>query len=108
MSFIWNVFKWVKENITLLDKTIPGHIPGFLGSPYYELVIIIEKWGSLQVTGNISSPSPMADYFCGLDHDILITKEHQRATSTMAWPLSNALNQVEISNNTLEKENQLL
>lgn len=57
---------------------------------------------------NISSPSRMVDYFRGLDKVILITEERQLATSTMAWPLSNALNQVEISNNTLEKENQLL
>jgi len=30
-----------------LDKTIPGHIPGFLGSPYYRLAVISEKWGPL-------------------------------------------------------------
>lgn len=46
------------ESITPLDKTIPGQIPGFLGSSYYELVTIIEKWGPLRVTGNIPSCGP--------------------------------------------------
>jgi len=42
--FFWNVFKWAKaKKVTTLDKTIPGHIPGFLGSVYYELVVITEK-----------------------------------------------------------------
>lgn len=108
-SFLWKVFKWVKgESITPLNKTIPVHIPGFLGSPYYELASIIEKWGPLRVTGNISSPSRMLDYFHGLDKAILVTKEHHLAAFTVAWPLLNTLNRAEMRNNTLENENQLL
>lgn len=48
-----------------LDETIPGQIPGFLGSPYYELATTIEKWGPLHVMKN-TSPFHMADYFHGL------------------------------------------
>jgi len=48
MSFLWNFYEWVRgENTTPLDKMIPGQILGFLGFPYYELVTIIYKWGSL-------------------------------------------------------------
>jgi len=103
MFFLSNAFKWIKgENITPLDKTIPGQIPGFLGSPYYALATIVEKWCPLWVTGNISSPSHMADYCHGLDKDVLVTKECQLAASTVAWPLLNALNQTEMTTNTLE------
>ena len=90
-----------------LDKMIPGQIPGFLGSPYYELMAIIEKWGPLWVIGNMS-PFHMADYFQGLHRDILITKEWQLAASTVAWPLLHALNQAEKRADTLENENKLL
>ena len=91
MSFLWNVFKWIQgENITPLDKTIPGRIPGFLESPYYEHAAIIGKWGPLRVTENISSPSYAVDYFHGLDKDILVLKECHLTASTMAWPLLNA------------------
>jgi len=58
MFSLWNIFKLVKgENIFYLDKTIPGHIPGFLGSPYYKLAAIIEKWGPLWVS-EIFLPHP--------------------------------------------------
>ena len=91
-----------------LDKMIPGQIPGFLGSPYYKLKTSIEKWGPLCVMGNIS-PFCMAEYFRGLDKDILyITKERQLVASTVVWPLLNALNQAEIRADTLESESQLL
>lgn len=80
------------ENITPLEKTISGHIPGFLGSPYHKLVVIPDKWGPLQVCGNVSSPSHIADNFRGLDKDIVITKEQQLDASTMTWALLNALN----------------
>jgi len=86
---------------------IPGQITGFLGSPYYELATIIEKWAPLYVMGNIS-PFCMVDYFHGLSKDILITKEWQLAAYMVTWPLLNALNQAEMRANTLENENQLL
>ena len=54
------------------------------------------------------SPFRMADYFQGLHRDILITKERQLATSTVAWPLLHALNQAEKRAGTLENENELL
>ena len=60
---------------------IPGQIPGFLGSPYYQLATIIEKWGPLRTMGNIS-PVRMTEYFQGLDRDILTTEERQLAAST--------------------------
>lgn len=50
----------------------------------------------------------MEEYFYGLNKDILITKEQQLALSTVAWPLLMALNHAELSNCTLENENQLL
>lgn len=90
------------------DKTIPRQIPGFWGSPHYELVTIIEKWSPLWVMGNIPFPSCMADYFNGLSKDILVTKEHRLDASPVAWPLLIALNQAEMRSNTLENENQLL
>ena len=40
--------------------------------------------------------------------DILIIKERQLATSTVAWSLLHALNQAEKRADTLENENQLL
>ena len=46
MSFLWGLYKQMGGNAIPLDKMIPGQIPGFLGSPYYELVTIIEKMGS--------------------------------------------------------------
>lgn len=95
-----------KRTLPSLDKMIPGQIPGFLGSPYYELETIIEKWGPLCVIGNIS-PCCLVDYCQGLSKDILIIKEQQLVASTVAWPLLNALNQAEIRANTLENENQL-
>lgn len=108
MSFLWDFYKWVKgENNTPLEKMIPGQIPGFEGSPYYELATIIEKWGPLRVMGNIS-PYRMADYFQGLGKDVLNTKERQLAASMVAWPLLTALNHADVRNNTLETENQLL
>lgn len=61
--------------------------------------VVIEKWAPLWVTGNI---------FHGLDKDILITKECQLPACAVVWPLLNALNQAEISNNALKNENQLL
>ena len=94
-------------NATPLDKIIPGEIPGFLGSPYYELATIIEKWGPLRVMRNISL-FRMAEYFQGLEKDVLITKERQLAASTVAWPLLNALNQTEKRADALENRNQLL
>ena len=54
------------------------------------------------------SPFRMADYFQGLDRDVLITKERQLAASVVAWPLLHALNQAEKRVDTLENENQLL
>ena len=54
------------------------------------------------------SPFHTADYFQGLDRDVLITKERQLAASTVAWPLLHALNQAEKRADTLENENQLL
>jgi len=83
---------------------IPGQIPEFLGSPYYELATIIEKWGPLGVMGNIS-PFCMADYFHRLSKDILVIKEQQLSASTVAWPLLNVLNQAEMRANTLENKN---
>jgi len=50
----------------------------------------------------------MADYSHGLSEGILVTKEHQLAASTVAWPLLIALNQAEMTTNTLESENLLL
>ena len=50
----------------------------------------------------------MADHFHGLDKDILFTNEQQLAASTTARPFLNDLNQVELSDNTLENRNQLL
>ena len=85
---------------------IPGQIPGFVGSPCYELAVITEKWSPLCVVGNIS-PHCMADYFQGLNKDMLIMEERQLA-SKVAWLLLNALNHAEMRNNTLENENQLL
>ena len=58
--------------------------------------------------GNISSPSLTADYFHRLSKDMLVTKERQLAASTVAWPLLIALNQLEMTTNTLENQNQLL
>ena len=44
MFFLWNIYKWVRgENVAPLDKMIPGQIPGFFQSPYYELATILEK-----------------------------------------------------------------
>ena len=54
------------------------------------------------------SPFRMADYFQGLDRDVLITKERQLAASTVAWPLLHALNQAEKRVDTLENENEML
>lgn len=89
MAFLLNVFKWVKgEKIGPIDKTLLRHIPGFLGSPYYELATIAEKWGHLWGNGNIfQSPSCMVKYFYGLDKGILVKEEQQLAVSTVAWPL---------------------
>ena len=85
MSFLWGLYKQIGgRTIPALDKMITGQILGFLGSPYYKLVTIIEKWGPLQVIGNMS-PFCMVNYFQGLDRDILITKEWQLAASTVAW-----------------------
>ena len=95
------------ENTAPLDKIIPGQMPGFAGSPYYELSTIIEKWGPLCVVGNVS-PYRLADYFQGLGNGTLVTRERQFAASTVAWPLLNALNNAEIRNNTLVNENELL
>ena len=86
---------------------IPGQIPEFLGSPYYELATIIEKRGPQRIIGSMS-PFRMADYFQGLHRDILIIREWQLATSTVAWPLLHALNQAEKRADTLENENELL
>ena len=58
--------------------------------------------------GNTSSLSHVADYFHGLSKDLLVTKEHQLAASTVAWPLLIALNQAEMTTNAFENENQLL
>lgn len=104
IAFLLNIFKWVKgEKIVPLDKTLPGHIPGFLGLPYYEIATIVEKCGPLQDSGNIfQSPSLMAEYFCELD--ILIMKEWQLTAFTAA----RALNCTELSNSTLENATQLL
>ena len=100
MSFLWNLYKWVRgKNTTPLHKMIPGQIPGFLGSPCYELATTIEKWDHLHVMGNISL-FHMVEYFQGLNKDIIIIKEWQLAASTVAWPLLNALNQAEIRANT--------
>ena len=60
-------------------------IPVFVGSPYYELVVIVEKWGPLHVMGNISLYR-MADYFLGVSKDGLVTKERPLAASVVAWP----------------------
>ena len=90
-----------------LDKMIPGEIPGFLESPYYELATIIEKWGPLRVRRNISL-FHTAEYFQGLEKDVLITKERQLAASMVAWPLLHALNQAEKRADTLENENEML
>jgi len=96
------------ENIASLDKTIPGLISAFLGSPHYELATIIGKWGPLHVTGSTSSTFPMTDYFHELNKDILVTKEHQLAAPTVVWLLLNALNQAEMTINDLENESQPL
>jgi len=48
MSFLWGLYKRIQgENAIPLDKMIPGQVPGFLGSPCYELANILEKWGPL-------------------------------------------------------------
>lgn len=78
-------------------------IPGFLGSPYYQLATFIEKWGPLRGMGD-TSPFRTAEYCQGLDKDILVTKERQLAASTVAWPLLNALYQAERSADALESE----
>jgi len=94
-------------NTTPLDKMIPGQIPGFLASPYYEVAPHFEKWDPLWVIENMS-PFCMADYFHGLHRDMLITKERQLAASIVAWPLLHALNQAEKRVDTLENENEML
>jgi len=99
---------WIRgENTTPLDKMIPGQILGFLGSPYYELAPLIEKWGPLWVIESMSLFC-MADYFHGLHRDMLIMKERQLAASVVAWPLLHALNQAEKRVDTLENKNELL
>ena len=106
--FLWKICKWVRRRtLCPLDKMFSGWNPGFLGSYYYELPSITEKWSPLCVMGNIS-PFHVTDYFLGLSKDILITKGWQLAASAVVWPLLNALNQAEMRANTLENENQLL
>jgi len=68
---------------TTQDKMVPGQIPGFLGSPYYELSAIVKKCSPLHVMASIS-PFHMVEYFQDLDKDILITRERQLAASTVA------------------------
>jgi len=105
VSLLWGLYELIRgKNSTPLDKMIPEQILGFL---CYKLAAIIEKWGPLRVIGNMF-PFCMADYFQGLHRNILITKEWQLATSTLAWPLLHALNQAEKRANTSENENQLL
>ena len=108
MTLLWGFSERIKgENTIPLVKMIPGQIPGFLGSPSYQLATIIEKWGPLRPWGSIS-PVRLTEYFQGLDKDVLTTKERQLAASTVAWPLLNALNQAETRSGSLENENQLL
>ena len=108
MSFLKGLYKWIRGgDITPLEDMIPGEIPGFWGSPYYELATTIEKWGPLRLMGN-TSPTLMADYFHALGKDVLTTPERQLAASTVAWPLLDALNKADKENTKLMNENCLL
>ena len=43
-----NTTEWITgEKVTPLDKTLPGHILGFLGSPYYGLAGPLQDWGNI-------------------------------------------------------------
>ena len=96
MSFLWNMFSWFKrEKAIPLGKILPGQIPGFMGSPYFQLATIIEQWGPLRVVDNMS-PFRLTEYFQGLHMDILTTRERQMAASIVAWSLLTALNQAEM------------
>lgn len=67
---------------------MPGHAPGFLGSLYYRITTVTEKWGPLWDRVNIyESPTHTVEYLCGLHKDNLVTKEWQLAVSVLAWPL---------------------
>lgn len=108
MSFVWKIFNWYKgEKTTPLGTCLPGQIPGFEASPYYQLATIIEQWGPLRVPNNMDAYC-LTDYFLGLQKDILITKEKRMAASMAAWPLLNALNRAEIKSNNIAHENELL
>lgn len=70
---------------------------------------MIEKWGPLWDGDNIfESLVCMADYLHDFSKDILIKKEQQLAASAVVYLLLMALNQLGVSNNTLENRNQLL
>ena len=99
----------MRKTTTPPEKNSLGYIPGFLGSPYYGIDTVIEKWGPLWDGGDIfESLVCIAGYLHDFTKDIVIKKEQQLTASAVVWLLLMALNQLGISNNTLENGNQLL
>jgi len=105
----YNWVVWLRKTTTPPEKNSLGYIPGFLGSPYYGIDTVIEKWGPLWDGGDIfESLVCIAGYLHDFTKDIVIKKEQQLTASAVVWLLLMALNQLGISNNTLENGNQLL
>jgi len=60
-----------------ISEVLPGHILGFLGSPYHRIASIIEKWGPLQDGGNVQeSPARLSEYSNSLSKNVLTTREN--------------------------------
>lgn len=110
MTFLNNFMGWFgRGKASPISEVLPGHIPGFLGSPYHGIACIIEKWGPLRDAGNVQeSPARLAEYFSSPNKNVLTTRERQLAASTVAWPPLMALNRLNITEGVLTDENQLL
>jgi len=109
MTFLNNFIGWFGQGkANPISEVLPGHIPGFLGSPYHRIACIVEKWGPLWDGGNGQESSAcLADYFSSLKKNVLTTRERQLAASMVAWPLPMALNLLNITEAALTDENQL-
>ena len=79
MTFLNNFMGWFgRGKASPISEVLPGHIPGFLGSPYHGIACIIEKWGPLRDAGNVQeSPARLAEYFSSLNKNVLTTRERQ-------------------------------
>ena len=75
MTFLNNFMGWFgRGKASPISEVLPGHIPGFLGSPDHRIVCIVEKGGPLRDGGNVQeSPARLAEYFSSLNKNVLTT-----------------------------------